>query len=396
VREPAADRAGGLDLLGAFAWAALRYWLVVFPRASAELRRWRRSASRISDPGLRRLALASLAKRGNMEGAAAFATFVPWRQRASAIRALVAFQAIYNYADLLAEQPSHEPVANARELHRALLIALDPSGETDRLWGASLVHRRTAPRRGDGDYLAELIAACETASWHLPSYATVAASAGQAAGRIVAFQSLSLGSRDELRSWAEDEVPAGAGFAWWEWAAAAGSSLLVHALIAAAAAPDLTQRDVRAIEAAYFPCIGALHSLLDSLVDEEEDAATGQLRLLECYPSHARAGERLRQLATDALTAARELPGGTGHALLVIAMACSYLAEAQASSRTGALAREVGASLGPIARPALLVFKLRSFAAASRAATRRTQAPGRSPQAVAVDPETRGADARAV
>ena len=118
-----------------------------------------------------------------------------------------------------------------------------------------------------------------------------------------------------------------------------------------------------AVEAAYFPCIGALHSLLDSLVDEDEDAATGQLRLLDCYPSRRQATAALRQLTARALAAARELPSGADHALLVTAMACSYLAAPEASSSAvDDAARQVRASLGPLARPMLLVFKLRRLA----------------------------------
>ena len=81
------------------------------------------------------------------------------------------------------------------------------------------------------------------------------------------FQSLSLGSNGELESWARRQTATDNGLEWWETAAAAGSSLGVHALIAAAASPMLDEQDVAAIEAAYFPWIGALHSLLDSLVD---------------------------------------------------------------------------------------------------------------------------------
>ena len=248
--EPRRHRAGRLSLAGTFVWAALRYWLTVFPRVASELRHWRRSASRIEDPGLRQLALASLAKRGNMEGAAAFATFVPWRARGSVIGALVAFQAIYNYADLLAEQPSAEPVSNARDVHQALLMALDPTGEL------SLHESHPAGERVDRDFLAEMIEACETASWRLPSYGTVAATVCRAAERIVTFQSLSLGRQGELESWAERQGPANADFAWWEVAAAAGSSLSVHALLAAAASPALTAQDVATIEAlaARQPC----------------------------------------------------------------------------------------------------------------------------------------------
>ncbi len=365
MEEPRGHRVGRLSLFGAFASAAARYWLTVFPRVTLELRHWRRSANRIADPRLRQLALASLGKRGNMEGAAAFATFAPWQQRGIVIRALVAFQAIYNYADMLAEQPTDEPVDNARDLHQALLVALDRSRQP-------LVQDAPPPaKRGDGDYLAEMIAVCEAALWRLPSYGAVAATMSGAAERIVAFQSLSLGQRGELESWAGDQAATGAGrlsggeFSWWEVAAAAGSSLSVHALIAAAASPELSVADIAAIDVAYFPCIGALHSLLDSLVDEQEDAATGQLRLLDCYPSRPRAAEGMERLATDAIDAARRLPNGSDHALLVVAMACSYLAAPEASaSGVDDVSRRVRASLGELARPMLLVFKLRRLAGA--------------------------------
>lgn len=397
MREPRRQRDGRLSLAGAFAWAALRYWLTVFPRVARELRRWRRSAERIADPRLRALALASLAKRGNMEGAAAFATFVPWRARGCVVRALVAFQAIYNYADMLAEQPSEDPVGNARRLHQALLVALDPRGEETSARDAQRTGdaERTGARV-DGDYLAEMITACETASWQLPSYGAVAATVCRAAERIVSFQSLSLGRGAELESWAECQGPGSARFAWWELAAAAGSSLSVHALIAAAASPELTAQEVAAIEAAYFPCIGALHSLLDSLVDAREDGATGQLCLLDCYPSRERAAEGLQQLAAGALKGARELPRGVEHALLVTAMACSYLAapEASAGDVIG-VTRRVRASLGPLARPILLVFALRGLVGGRRSRTTTPADAGTTTSSADVDLEARSADARA-
>ncbi len=392
--EPRGHRAGRLSLAGAFVRAALRYWLTVFPRTASELRHWRRSAERIADPGLRRLALASLAKRGNMEGAAAFATFVPWRARGSVIRALVAFQAIYNYADLLAEQPSSDPVGGARRVHQALLAALDPSGKSF----AHDVQRTDA--RVDGDFLAELIAACETASWRLPSYGSAAAALYRAAERIVDFQSLSLGRGRELESWAESQGPTSAGFAWWEVAAAAGSSLSVHALLAAAASPELTAQEIATIEAVYFPCIGALHSLLDSLVDEQEDAATGQLRLLDCYPSRRQATAGMQQLTMRAVQATHELPSGANHFLLVTAMACSYLAAPEASSSSvDQVAGQVRASLGPLARPMLLVFKLHRLAGGAHHASSGTAGPAtgqpESAAAVCAGISPRGGDARA-
>ncbi|HEY2217150.1 MAG TPA: DUF2600 family protein [Solirubrobacteraceae bacterium] len=352
-----------MSLFIAFALAALRYWLTVFPRVVLELRHWRRSARRIADPTSRQLALDSLAKRSNMEGAAAFAAFVPWGRRAGVVRALVAFQAIYNYADMLAEQPSSDPVAAAQRLHQALLRALDPGSQRQSGEAGAL-----APVAND--FLKEMTDACETALWQLPSYGVVATTVCRAAERIIAFQSLSLDHRGALEAWATGQGPETAGYAWWEVAAAAGSSLAVHALIAAAAAPQLQTHEVAAIDAAYFPSVGALHSLLDSLVDQAEDAETGQLRLLDCYPSRRHALDGLERLAGQALTAARELSHGAGrqrqHELLLTAMACSYLSAPEASAvGVDPIRRAVQASLGPLARPMLLVFALRRFAAPS-------------------------------
>ncbi len=268
-----------LALAGAFTLAALSYWLTVFPRVCRELGRLRRRAGEISDPELCGLASEALGKRGNLEGAAAFAAFAPRAHRGAVVRAVVAFQAAYDYADTLAEQPSLHPVDNGRRLHSALRVALDPGVE-------HLDYYEHHPRGEDGGYLDELVDTCRHALGELPSYTVVASCAQRAAGRIAAFQSLSLcGHRDAVEGRAREQTPPGSGLRWWETAAAAGSSLGVHALIAAAADPSLDPLDAAVIESAYFPWIGALHSLLDGLVDEAErrDRPAQPLRLLRLH-----------------------------------------------------------------------------------------------------------------
>ncbi len=384
-----------------FLGAALRYWLIVFPQVRRELRDWRGRASQIPDPGLRRIALDALAKRSNMEGAAAFATFVPRRRRRDTVRALVAFQALYNHADMLAEQPSADPVGEARRGHQVLGLALGSGGDQgdpeDPAWSQGVGPEpadATAGVSDDGGYLAEMTAACNGAVMRLPSWGMVALPARRLAARIIDFQSLSLGPREQLEHWARGLPTSGGRFEWWELTAAAGSSLGVNALIAAAASPMLAERDVVAIEAGYFPTIGALHSLLDSLVDEAEDAATGQLRLLDCYSSREQAATGLQHLTLASLDAARALPRGRRHVLLVTAMACSYLAAPEASAASvAAVARSVRDSLGPLAGPMLLILRLRGLAGETTEPT--ASAAGQSPQAAARGPETRSADARA-
>lgn len=379
-----------VSMSAVFAAAAARYWLLVFPAASSELRHWRRSAARIRDPELRRLALEALEKRSNMEGAAAFAVLSGSRHRRDAIRALVAFQAIYNHVDMLAEQPSANPEANARRLHEALLLALEP--------GAAAPDRKTLqPDVDDGGYLAEMIEVCRWALSRLPGFATAAPAARRAAIRIAAFQSLSLGKPGELEAWADREASPGSGFAWFEAAAAAGSSLPVHALIAASMSPELSSRDVVAIEHAYSSVIGALHSLLDSVVDEAEDAATGQLSLIGCYDATGDAVTRMRRFSERALNVAHELPEGRTHALLGAAMTCSYISSCERSNaRAQVIVAELRASLGAIARPLLLVFALRRLTDRLGASPAVGEAPTRSSTpSPLVEPRKRGAGARA-
>ncbi len=357
-----------LLLAGVFTAAALRYWLTVFPGVARQLARWRRRADGIADPVLRGLALDALAKSGNIEGAAAFATFVPRSHRKLVLRAVVAFQTAYNYLDLLTEQLGPDPAANARRLHEALLVALDPAA-------AHLDYYEYNAQHDDDGYLSEIVEVCRGALGVLPSYAAVAPSARRAAERIVEFQSCNTGELQgdlaALERWARAATPPGEDLRWWETAAAGGSSLCVYALIALAAERDLdaSLQTVAAVKDAYFPWIGALHSLLDNLVDVAEDRATGQHNLIGLYASPQEAATRMGRLAERSLHAARELPGD-GDSLILAAMASFYLSTPDASLPAGAggdsISRAVLDVLGKPAALAGLVFRLRRLASPRR------------------------------
>jgi len=270
------------------------------------------------------------------------------------VRALTAFQSAYNYADLLAEQPDDDPVGNARRLHEALRLALDFEAASstcdESLWR-------------DGGYMAQMVRDCRRSLRALPSHRAVAAPARRALDRLVAFQGLIHGEPDDFERWAR-MLPSSEGeLEWWEAAAAAGSSLGIYALIAAAAAPSVSARHLAAIEDAYFPWTGALNSLLDSLVDEAEDAAAGQLSLVNCYSSRQAAAARVGWLAERMLEAVRRLPDGRRQAVLVVAMSCNYLSTPEASRPLALeLASGVRAAIGGLAAPALLIFRMRRLA----------------------------------
>jgi tetraprenyl-beta-curcumene synthase len=130
--------------------------------------------------------------------------------------------------------------------------------------------------------------------------------------------------------------------------------------MAAAARPELSVSEAVAIEAAYWPWVGALHSLLDSLVDAPEDAAVGQRNLLDYYSSPEEAAARLEMLAGNAMRAIASLSRAREHALILAGMASFYLTAAEASTPVARLARHgILETLGATTRPSLVVFRIR-------------------------------------
>lgn len=344
-------------LAAAFAAAARCYWVSVFPQVQLELRHWRRRAAQIPDPELRSLALHTHeTKWDNVEGAAAFATLVPAAYRSAAIQMLVAFQASYDYADTLAEQPRNDPVANGRLLHQPLLIALDETAK----------HPDYYAHYGLGDddgYLTDLTDTCRHGFHLLPSHALVARTAKRAAERIVTYQSLNhsgSNTHDALSRWAESETPPGTGLRWWETGAACASSLTTLALLSAAADPKLTAPDVTAIESAYHPWIGALHTLLDSLVDWLEDEQARQPSLLDRYNSTHELADRVRRITQRSREVSETLPRARRHIVVLAGMTGLYLSAPKAyTQRTRQVRYGVLDAIGDLAQPTILVMTAR-------------------------------------
>ena len=349
--------------LPALAGAARSYWLGVFPDACREVRIWRARAQEIPDPALRRIALrAHGEKRGNLEGAAAFAAFAQPAGRHAAVRAVVAYQTMFDYLDNLSEEPSEDPIANGRRLNGALLAAIAPDEPHSDCY---YPHRR---RDEDGGYLHALIATCRTALTALPSFTTIAELALEATERVVTYQSLNHGDgngrHDSFERWARTTGKAHTRLRWWETGAAAGSTLDLFALIAAAADPALDPSTARTLGAAYFPWVGALHSLLDSLADRAEDLATGRRGLIDYYRSPDEAADRIATIATEAMNQVGELPGGHSHTLIVAAMTSFYLCDLSMSSSPHArlATPAVLEAMGRLARPTMLILGARRAA----------------------------------
>lgn len=115
-----------------------------------------------------------------------------------------------------------------------------------------------------------------------------------------------------------------------------------------------------AIESAYHPWAGALHTLLDSLIDWSEDELDGQPSLLNRYNSSAELAERLGTLARGSRTGMTALPQASRHAVILAGMAGLYLSAPEAHTlRAQCVADGVLDAMEDLMRPALLIMRVR-------------------------------------
>lgn len=340
-----------------FACLAAEYWFGVFPDVCRQLALWRRRASAIPDPDLRRHALATHdQKRGHSEGAAAFAVLAPGARRPEVVRALVAFQAMYDYLDTVSEQPGSDPLTNGWRLHLALIAALDPISPQPDYYALN-------PQSDDGGYLRSLVHACRDVCAGLPSFDVVGPVARRSARRAMESQGYNHAvtkgmPTEEVARWSAGVGDDG--LRWWEVVGASGSSLAILALIAAAAHPTLTASDRDAISAIYSPWAGALLASMDSLVDQDHDEAAGTHCLTLHYRSTAEAAERVGLMARRARELARAAPQSNRHALIIGAMVALFATEPEASLPDAAVpANRAIAELGSAVVPPLVLLRVR-------------------------------------
>lgn len=333
------------------------YQLRVLPLVHRRLRRWEEVARTIPDPDLRRQALAAVTeKASNVEAVAVFATLAPPAARPAVIGAIVALQVAIDFLDTLGEQPSTDPLRDGLALHQALGAAVTP-GEPAADWFA--FH----PQGEDGGYLDRLVAACQESLRALPASSQVLAVARRAAVRCGEAQSHTHAAAIEggasLESWTKgrSEEPV---FRWWELAAAASSSVAAHALIAAAAGPRFIAAEAEALDAAYFPAVGALTVLLDDLVDRDEDRASGNHSYMDYYEDGAEVADRLGLIMDLARASTNGLRQSRRHAAILTGVAAFYLSQPGAAAPFASPVRaRLLRSAGPATRPLAALLKLR-------------------------------------
>ncbi len=326
------------------------------PAVARESGAWRARARGIPDPPLRVDAVSALAtKRGHTDGAALF-SILPRSREPGLLALLVAFEIVWDFLDGVNERGASAGTANGRQLHAALYEALEPQAPVDD-------HYRLHPWRCDGGYLRALVRACRRDAGRLPAYERVRRVVVEEATRaqvLALNHELDPARRDAaLREWAARELPPARGADWFELTGAASASLTIHALLALAADPGCTAREVASVRRAYYPWISAATTMLDSYVDQAQDGANGDHSYVAHYPSPAQATLRVRALVARCLREAGALREGERHAVIAACMVAMYLSKDSARcAAQRAHTRTLAHAGGPLARLLLPVLRL--------------------------------------
>lgn len=287
--------------LGAAASALGAYLTTVLPRARRQLRR---------------LGPLPESKVANAEAVAVFATLAPRRNRAAALRAIVALQVAIDLRDEVEEGGGESPESAAR------IKALEASWRREAgalpAIDAVLPHLERAVRR------------CEE---------------GQSQTHLAAER-----GAEPLQRWAAG-LGAPPGYRWWEVAAGASSSVAAHALIAAAADPATSAETAALVDSAYQPPLGALTVFLDDLADREQDRAAGEHNYLSYYADAEEAAAHLALIADRAETLIEALPRPGRHRAILAGVAGLYLSDPGSKTAYARPIRErLLAALGPATR----------------------------------------------
>jgi hypothetical protein len=170
--------------------------------------------------------------------------------------------------------------------------------------------------------------------------------------------------RDEaLRAWLQTGPSQPAELEWFELTAVESAPLVIHPLLALAASPRARARDVGAIRAAYFPWVSLATVMLDSYVDQAEDAVNGNHSYIAHYPTPTAAVERLHGTIERAVSGALTLPDGHRHAVVVACMVAMYLSKDSASTpelhATTRSLIDAGGSLTRVLVPVLRLWRIR-------------------------------------
>lgn len=301
----------------------------VLPQVDAQLDLWKLRCREGGDEMLAKQAADSLRlKRFHAQGGSVYSLY-PGTNQKEVLPFIVALQTISDYLDNLCDRAGVQKEEAFRQLHLSMLDAVDPDRPLQDYY-------TEYPYRHDGGYLPALVAECRSRIAGLPSYGLVLPYVKKYVGLysdMQVYKHLHPEIREEkLSYWAREHLSGTPGLTCWEFSAAAGSTLGVFVMTAAAADPPLTAREAACLDRAYFPWICGLHILLDYHIDAEEDRGTNDLNYTAYYADSDECLDRLRMFLKRSLEACSDLPWPGFHVTVIKGLLALYLSDPKALS----------------------------------------------------------------
>lgn len=293
--------------------------LGTFPRVKSQLQEYRRRLKKTGG-ALAEQGLASIRhKEFHCLGGSAYALLAPPERRGAVLEFIVAFQTISDYLDNLCDRAGVREEKAFRQLHRAMLEAIEPWKKP----GGG--YYEAYPQQNDGGYLQRLVRDCRRALREIPGWQPRRAQLSvELYTDLQSYKHVELSrGEDLLRRWHCRHKRLAPALYWWEFAAAAGSTLEVFALAAEPAAGG-------ELETAYMPWVKALHILLDYYIDQAEDKQHGDLNLVSYYRDREMLKRRIDIIYHRAKEEVQKLANPAFHTMVLDGLLGLYLSDPKA------------------------------------------------------------------
>ncbi|GAA0588229.1 tetraprenyl-beta-curcumene synthase [Virgibacillus siamensis] len=307
------------------------YWKV-FPAVKQELDYWKKRAATIPDQELQTQALASLeTKRFHCQGGAVYALLAgdKWRE---AIRFIVAYQTISDYLDNLCDRSTSLDPDDFRLLHQSMVDALVPENDMQDYY-------RLRDERADHSYLTDLVQTCRKIISTLDNYEEIydhLLRLNQLYCDLQVHKHVRPEERiPRLQKWYQEECGGQAKLSWYEFSAAAGSTLGIFCLVSYSLGRRIPAELAERIRRGYFPYMQGLHILLDYYIDQQEDIEEADLNFCSFYDNQAYMRSRLAFFIEQANNQTRNLPDPRFHEMVQQGLIGLYLGDPKASKLSG-------------------------------------------------------------
>ena len=215
----------------------------------------------------------------HLDGAALF-WILPRRRNVRLLRLLVAYQIIWDFLDNMNERA-------AMPVRQTAVSCTSRSPRRSNPGAPISDYYRHHPWKDDGGYLRALVESCREQCASLPSYPRVRPlcdrGAAPCSGPGPQPRTRSRSRDAALREWAEREFPGSDEASWFELSGAASASLT--RTFSWRWPPNPHSRSAISPRrcAAYFPWVSLAITMLDSYVDQSEDAASGDHSYIAHY-----------------------------------------------------------------------------------------------------------------